>query len=242
MRRPLLALAVLAGVAAPASAVDYAKLDRALKKEPAYASKAPQYALLVFGPEAELRVWCVLDGEAVYLDRNADGDLTTAGERFDSDKDIKDVPLADPDGVTKYTIRHVQVRRDEEAKRTDLDVNVAVKSPAVEYRQYSDAVPTADAKSAPVSHFHGPLTAGPQTVSWKVPPGTRLKTGARPTDLRSMVGTMSAEFGCWVVVESLHGSKPAFPDGVRPVIDIEFAPETPGAPPVGRRYQLDKLC
>ena len=41
----------------PALAVDLAKIDRTIRKEPAYQSKSPQYCLLVFGPKAETRVW-----------------------------------------------------------------------------------------------------------------------------------------------------------------------------------------
>src|SRR5204862_2421022 len=43
---------------------------------------SPQYALLVFGPEAKLRVWVVIDGDTVYVDRNGNGDLTEAGEKL----------------------------------------------------------------------------------------------------------------------------------------------------------------
>ena len=32
-----------------------------LRKEPAYVSKDPKYAVLAFGPNAETRVWLVLD-------------------------------------------------------------------------------------------------------------------------------------------------------------------------------------
>jgi hypothetical protein len=65
-----------------AAAVDLTKIDRSLGKEPAYQSKTPQYCLLVFGPQAQVRVWLVLDGDALYLDRNGNGDLTDAGERL----------------------------------------------------------------------------------------------------------------------------------------------------------------
>ncbi len=62
-------------------AVDYAKIDRTIAKRPTYQSKAPKYCLLVFGPEADTRVWLVLDGEVLYVDRNGNGDLTEDGER-----------------------------------------------------------------------------------------------------------------------------------------------------------------
>src|SRR5262245_14914174 len=78
------ALSVAIGLALSgrAAAVDLTRIDRSLRKEPAYQSKTPQYCLLVFGPQAKVRVWLVLDGDALYLDRNGNGDLTDPGERL----------------------------------------------------------------------------------------------------------------------------------------------------------------
>src|SRR5436305_7966799 len=81
MRRQLflvLAAGLLAG--ADAAAADLSTIDRTIKKEPAYQAK-PKYCLLVFGPEAKARVWLVLDGDVLYVDRNGNGDLTEDGER-----------------------------------------------------------------------------------------------------------------------------------------------------------------
>src|SRR5437764_562133 len=64
-----------------AMAVELATVDRSVHKEPVYQSKKPRYCLLVFGPQAQTRVWMVLDGDTLYLDRNGDGDLTEPGER-----------------------------------------------------------------------------------------------------------------------------------------------------------------
>ncbi|HKB04036.1 MAG TPA: hypothetical protein VKD90_17570 [Gemmataceae bacterium] len=69
---------------------DLAKIERKIKKEPAYTAKEPLYALYVFGAEAKTRVWAVLDKsradaphyDVLHFDRNADGDLTSAGERI----------------------------------------------------------------------------------------------------------------------------------------------------------------
>jgi hypothetical protein len=44
-------------------------------KEPVYAGK-PGYCLLVFGVEARVQVWLVLDGDTLYADLAGDGDLT----------------------------------------------------------------------------------------------------------------------------------------------------------------------
>src|SRR5262245_25903338 len=64
----------------PASVADLTKVERAIGKEPAYQSRSPRYALLVFGPEARERVWLVIDDKLLYADRNGDGDLTQKGE------------------------------------------------------------------------------------------------------------------------------------------------------------------
>jgi hypothetical protein len=75
-------LVALSLLAAPAGAVDLANIDRSIRKEPIYESQNPQYCLLVFGPEAKVRVWLVLDGDVLYVDRNGNGDLTEPGERI----------------------------------------------------------------------------------------------------------------------------------------------------------------
>ena len=79
MRIPL-ALLSLVLACSLASATDLSKVDRTITKEPVYKSKTPKYGLLLFGPEAKDRVWMVLDGDVLYVDRNGNGDLTEAGE------------------------------------------------------------------------------------------------------------------------------------------------------------------
>src|SRR6266852_5923684 len=77
----LLAVVVMSALPAEATANDLPKIDRSLTKEPKYAH-APKYFLLVFGPVAKTRVWCVFDDKVLYVDRNGNGDLTKEGERF----------------------------------------------------------------------------------------------------------------------------------------------------------------
>jgi hypothetical protein len=62
------------------------KIDRTIAKEPAYRTRTPKYGLLVFGPEGKDRVWLVLDGDTLYVDRNGNGDLTEPGERVAAEK------------------------------------------------------------------------------------------------------------------------------------------------------------
>lgn len=147
-----------------ASAIDYDKVARPLLKEPAYKTKKPSYALLLFGPEAKLVVWAVLDGETVYIDRNGNGDLTDDGERFATEADCKGVELVDPDGKTRYVIDRVQTdysiytpaaRRARAAKGIPpgMMIDVTIMGP-VEYQQYCDLQQLrVDPKKAMLAHF-----------------------------------------------------------------------------------------
>ena len=71
-----------------APAPDLIRVDRTLKKEPAYQTQ-PKYVLLVFGPAAATRAWLVLDGKVLYLDRFCNGDLTEPGDRVELFRAIK---------------------------------------------------------------------------------------------------------------------------------------------------------
>lgn len=77
-----LTLAAIALLSGSAAAVDLRKIDRTIRKEPVYQSNSPQYCMLAFGPDANVHVWLVIDGDALYVDRNGNGDLTDPGERF----------------------------------------------------------------------------------------------------------------------------------------------------------------
>src|SRR5882672_3336831 len=82
----MLSLFSLTWLAHPAGSADLTKIHRTIAKEPKYASQ-PYYALLVFGPEAAKRVWLVLDGDVLYVDRNCNGDLTEKDKRVALDVD-----------------------------------------------------------------------------------------------------------------------------------------------------------
>lgn len=66
-----------------------------IAKEPAYSSAVQYFALFVLGPEEDLRVWMVADGDHLYVDSNGNGDLTEKGERFEAFHESQDdyIPL-----------------------------------------------------------------------------------------------------------------------------------------------------
>jgi hypothetical protein len=115
--RALLAVASVAALAlglCPAPAAegpDLSPADHAPKKEPAYVCKKPLYGLAAFGAKAEKKVWLVLDKskpdvpryDVLYVDRNADGDLTGPGERFTAQGNKFDLgELTDPATGAKH--------------------------------------------------------------------------------------------------------------------------------------------
>jgi hypothetical protein len=159
------ALALLAIGSARVGAADLSKIDRTIVKEPAYKSK-PKYCLLVFGPEAKTRVWLVLDGEVLYVDRNGNGDLTEQGERMEPRKDEWGDPgapgisqhffevadIAGSDGKTKFgTLRILfwgPASHAVHEHKCLIDVG----------EQRAAYVRFAGRTDAPILHFAGPLT------------------------------------------------------------------------------------
>jgi hypothetical protein len=89
-----------------------------------------KYCLLVFGPNAKTRIWLVLDGDVLYVDRNGNGDLTEPDERFTAKStpgnarptypfaEIREYPVLDQiptDGGRKYTrfhVTHTTIKKD----------------------------------------------------------------------------------------------------------------------------------
>jgi hypothetical protein len=235
----LFSLSIALTCLSPALAGDLSKIERKIVKEPTYKTKSPKYALLVFGPEAKLRVWVVTDGETLYLDRNGDGDLTDPKERFANLGECSNIELGDPDGKTHYVIKSIS--EFEDAGRRHLVVSVDVKG-AHPYQQYCGARLADRPSQAPISHFHGPLTMEVRTINWKVPPELALHTGKTPADLNATLGTMDADCGCWVVVRS--EPEDGFGPGkdVHPTVEVEFPTKASGGTPIKKRYLLEKRC
>lgn len=160
MIRLALVLATLVLWVVPVQAVDLSKIDRTIAKEPVYNSK-PKYCLLVFGPEAKARFWLVLDGETLYVDRNANGDLTEAGEaaqarREDGALRFEIPDVTESDGKTKHTCLHLL-----QPEKGHVYLRVRIENGRTwwagfdgEEQLYFAARPG----DAPIVHFNGPRT------------------------------------------------------------------------------------
>src|SRR5262249_14023785 len=96
-----------------AGAADPPKIDRTIRKEPAYKT-TPTYGLLLLGKEGRTRIWIVRDHDTLYVDRNGNGDLTEPGEaiRF-ADEGGGSVTFRVPeltDPATGRAYRNLEVR------------------------------------------------------------------------------------------------------------------------------------
>ncbi|HEV2947703.1 MAG TPA: hypothetical protein VGX70_10025 [Gemmataceae bacterium] len=202
----------------------------------------PKYAWLVFGAEGKLRVQVCLDGEAIALEQFVDGKSTGRKDHFKNTSNEASVTIPDPDGMTSYVISRISDHVNKADGRTQLMANVDIKGP-VEYRQYCDLEMKEDPKEARQAHFHGPLTAGPVTIAWKIPEKLALVRGDKSTDLPALVGTMDGDGGCWVVIRS-HGAnnEPAFPKGIHPFVEVEFPAKEKDGPSIRKRYPLNQFC
>ncbi len=223
---------------APGAAAHLTKIDRTIAKEPVYKNK-PKYCLLVFGPEAKARVWLVLDGEGLYVDRNSNGDLTEEGERSERtvgtgrstfhEFEVRDLR---PEGHTTSTCLHAWSYRSR-AERVRLELLVDGKPWRV---AGADEVPDGPLhfgdrpEHAPVVHIDGPLTfkVRGRDVPALVP--------GKKSSFSVYVGTPGFGIGSWT---GIIGEM--WPQSMTPVAEIELPPEKPGAQPTVVRLDLPLL-
>ena len=216
-----------------AVAVDLHTVDRALLKEPAYRTAQPKYCLAVFGPNSPTRVWLVLDGDTLLIDRNGNLDLTEAGEA------VKGQPRPKSPGEFQFEAGAITVK-DGVLPKTRLEVSVA---PGLTFVYcHTEGQPWQRAvvdnagylafgdkpQTAPVLHFQGPLTIGLRFDH-------KFKRNSRPEDLDIMVGTPGLGTGSFV----RFGNETVAIDAP-PVLEIAFPGGNGQAIPI--KTTLDKRC
>jgi hypothetical protein len=224
--RMLMSLAMLLSASATASAADLTTIDRNIKKEPTYNGK-PKYCLLVFGPEAKTRVWLVLDGADLYVDRNGNGELMRATNRVE-------IRAADDGSVCATLTLHRQAYVQgfvatndlQRAIKAQLDKNGDHVLPVIEVflkgkvRQQAWPPLGARPQDAPVVHFDGRKTL--ETYG-RVRPA--LVRGGPPTELRVSLATPGLGYNsvCYWDYDEVPKDK-------YPFAEIEFPPAAGGNP------------
>jgi hypothetical protein len=230
---PCMALMALSAATSSASAADLSKVDRTLMKEPAYVSKSPGYGLVVVGPEAKTRIWLVLDGDLLHVDRNGNGDLTDAGEKIEP-RPVLLTGLRRPgDPEPKAQSFDTKALNDVEIRVLTINdnyVQVDVKDTArkIEFCAIHDKF-AVKPKDAPII-FCGPLT-------FIVPGKLTLQRGDKPGNLTVHVGR-PAQGACTSVSIRIND----VPKDSHPVAEISFPHKDKPGEVIKVRAVLDQRC
>jgi hypothetical protein len=242
---------------ARSQAADLTEIDRKIGQEPAYRAK-PKYCMLVFGRDANHKVWLVHDGDTLYADRNANGDLTEPTEQVKGGDDgrfeVGDFRADNRThkGLTIYISKYERMAQiDAEAKkRSRQDPNACryllladIELPShvgdgiggrvthVVSRDANGFLEFADTpQRAPVVHFDG---------DWEVMLFGRPRlTIGRTADLVVGIGTPGLGAGTTAYV----GYEGVVPKGLSPRADITFAPAVADQKPIREHYELNHRC
>jgi hypothetical protein len=250
-----------------ANAADLSKVDRTIKKEPAYKGK-PKYCLLVFGPEAKAKVWLVLDGDALYVDRNGNGDLTEPGKAVPSKKTESGAASFDVGALRVGPLSHTGatvtvlplarwlpslgeapeaeakalLARDSQAKLYHLSMSVeqAGRGGASAGRRIRQRT-SLDDRSGLLQFADRPREAPVVHFGgpWSLTfVGKPALTRGRESDLPLAFGTPGLGAGTFAFVD--YGG--VVPARVFPVADITFPAAKPGQKPLQARYVLKERC
>jgi hypothetical protein len=204
------------------------------------------------GDGRPVRALVCLDGKTITLEQRAGDKPVGRKRRFERLSDCKDVTFADPDDRTSYVIKAVEQLGLVPELGKALELGVEVRGPLA-YHQGAVVQMARGPESAPVAHFHAPLTMSLneklshnlfRTLVWKRPADIVLRKGPAPSELFVTIRNRKLHSGAHVVVGTTDesGKKCLFPRGVRPVAEVKFPPAKAGGPVIRKRYTLDHFC
>jgi hypothetical protein len=243
-----------------------AKLERPVLKEPVYHSN-PKYCLLVFGPEANIKIWLVQDGDVLYVDRNGNGDLTEAGKRFTAEKrqdgddylvfklgDVQDGPrlhkeltvvvakFEDMGLATKDEFVKALLAKNPKARGYSVGIEMDMpgwKGQGIggRVRQHAFYVDLHGIFQFAKRPADAPIVHFGGPLQVALFSAHRLTIG-RETDMVLGVGTPGVGPGATAWVD-YDG---VIPTNAYPTIDIVYPPKREGEPPVSEHYVLKRRC
>jgi hypothetical protein len=232
---------------ASATAADLTRIDRTIAQEPTYQSKSPRYGLLVFGPNADKRVWLVLDKDVPFVDANGNGDLTEPGERVkvqtpDTDPaSFEEIAILGQDGKAAEKLRFAPYGWFDfkQGKDDGIGPSVTVSWEGRWYGAWGDGesrvVFAARPQDAPILHVGGPLEMGFESRYQHA----FSRKGKGLYELAVGVGTRGLGKGAFTHLTYWNDGIP--PDA-RPTAELEFPNLEPGGPPVKVKLVLKERC
>jgi hypothetical protein len=240
-----LTLAGLLCGSTPATLPDLSEVDRTIAREPTYRT-SPRYCLLVFGPEADTRVWMVRDGDRLHVDRNSNGDLAEPGESLEPTTRREFMTFEDGRSVPYRQITYSVGDLSPSARRerhTGLELSqyqIGDKSAEVVIsllvngttKQYAGWAPLfAESRElAPIIHFGGPMVAQPLRGG-----AVSLSGGKPELHLRFATPGLGSQSFASLGYEAVPGD-------VHPRAEIEWPRARSDSPPVRTTVTLMGRC
>ena len=222
---------------APASTNVVSHFDRTIIKEPTY-QFTPKYSLITLGNSGEMKVWMVEDGKRLFVDKNANGDLTDdgppiepsnvrdiGGNRWDFEYLLDAIAPTNGSRHTSFVLRRWNYNDKEDSYGLSLSVDGQMPM----YAGWFGTFWSTNREQAPVIHFGGPFT--PKVLRRK-----EFTLGERQQRLSL----------CFVNPGSGEGavsrlSIDALPRFVVPELTIEW-PTDGGGAPLRTSYELTQRC
>jgi hypothetical protein len=220
---------LMVGFGLGAQAPDLTRIERVLLKEPVYQG-SPRYCLLVFGKEADTRIWLVQDGKDLYVDYNGNGDLTEVGEKYPANgNSFRIGKLVERDGTIHRNLQihcrpdgtFIMELRNEGRRRQYVGID-RMDRPAWGDRP----------ENAPIIHFNGPMSLERYGPLYKLPRMTSPSRTIRFA-LRVMLGTPGLGKGTFASYDEICSEQ------LGPLqADIVYPPESKTGVAIKERVEL----
>ena len=242
MKKGFLVLAAVSGFGGAGLAEDpvtkqFDDFRRTSLKEPVYGS-TPKYCLLALGVGGEVKVWMVEDGKRLFVDKNANGDLTDDGvpiepsqarglgtKHWDFNYLLDAITPANGSRHTNFDLRRWNYGEENDSYGLSLSVGGKLHV----YAGWFGTFWSAKRETAPIIHLGGPFT--PHLLRLD-----EVAIGSQPK--RFSVGFKNP--GSGPGAES-RLSIEAVPSDVVPKVNIEW-PTAAGAPPLRTSHPLPERC
>jgi hypothetical protein len=156
---------LLFAIGAHASTNAVSRYDRSILKEPTYQS-TPRYCLITLGDASEVKVWMVEDGKRLFVDKNANGDLTDdgppieptsprgiGGNRWDFEYVLDAITPANGPRSTNFVLHRWNYNDPEDQYGLSLNANSRMPM----YAGWFGTFWSTNRETAPVIHFGGPF-------------------------------------------------------------------------------------
>ena len=211
--------------------------DRTIIKEPTYQS-TPKYSLITPGNSGDVKVWMVEDGKRLFVDKNANGDMTDDGppiepshvrdlgaNRWDFEYMLDAITPANRSRQTSFVLRRWNYGEKEDSYGLSLSVDGQMPM----YAGWFGTFWSTNRATAPVMHFGGPFT--PKLLR-------RREFTIGETQQRLSLCFLNPGSGAGA--ES-RLSIEALPRFVVPELNIEW-PTAGGGAPLRTSYELTQRC